>query len=162
LRVSKSGIWVHRKVAIAQEKALHRFHSGWSNFADWINDHTDDIYVKFTYRQSQRLFLEHFARRLLVTHSREATFTCDAHSTAKSLAEAVRQIIGADGGILPTAKSHGCIDCTHVKRYGSTVEDGVNIGTDTDVVGSEAGPAGEVCQLAGCNVGLMLTIYRWT
>ncbi|EDR11717.1 uncharacterized protein LACBIDRAFT_314252 [Laccaria bicolor S238N-H82] len=38
LRVSKHRIWMHRKVALAQEKVLHWFHAGWSNFAGWLND----------------------------------------------------------------------------------------------------------------------------
>ena len=38
LRISKHGIWAHRQIAVVQEKALLRFHAGWSNFADWIND----------------------------------------------------------------------------------------------------------------------------
>ncbi|KAJ7782113.1 mannosyl oligosaccharide glucosidase-domain-containing protein [Mycena olivaceomarginata] len=87
----------------AQEKALHRFHSGWSNFADWINDTIGDINVRFTYRQSQRLFLEHFSRRLLLAHGKDATFVSSAHSTAKSLAEDVRKAIGVNGGVLPSA-----------------------------------------------------------
>lgn len=37
-RVSKHGVYVHRQVAVAQEKALLRFHAGWSNFADWLNE----------------------------------------------------------------------------------------------------------------------------
>ncbi|KAJ7481328.1 hypothetical protein B0H11DRAFT_2419421 [Mycena galericulata] len=139
LRVSKSGIWVDRKIAIAQEKALQRFHSGWSNFADWVNDTTEDINVKFTYRQSQRLFLEHFARRLLIAHRKADTFSCDAHSTAKSLAEKVRESIGINGGVIPSSMHHGCMDCTHIKRYGA--EDGGNLGGDAGVVGSESGPA---------------------
>ncbi|KAJ7603022.1 hypothetical protein DFH06DRAFT_1152278 [Mycena polygramma] len=142
LRVSKSGIWMHRKIALAQEKALQRFHSGWSNFADWLNDTTDDVNVKVTARQSQRLFLEHFSRRLLVAHGKEDDFTCEAHPPAKLLARAVREVIGEDGGTLPGAMSHGCIDCTHVKRYREDlVQEGAILAADaTDVVESEAGP----------------------
>ncbi|KAJ7778448.1 hypothetical protein B0H16DRAFT_1300737 [Mycena metata] len=142
LRVSKSGIWVHRKIAVAQEKALHRFHSGWSNFADWVNDSTNDINMKITYRQSKRLFLEHFARRLLVAHEEDADFTCEAHAPADSLAAAVRKAIGENGGVIPAAMSHGCMDCTHVKRYKSDlVREGAILAGDAEIVGSEAGPA---------------------
>ncbi|KAJ7076875.1 hypothetical protein B0H15DRAFT_925077 [Mycena belliarum] len=142
IRVSKSGIWVHRKIAVAQEKALHRFHSGWSNFADWVNDTTDDINVHFTYRQSQRLFLEHFSRRLLIAHGKGDTFECDAHSTPQSLAAKVREKIGMNGGVLPFSMSHGCMDCTHVKRYREDlIREGVEFGGDVDVVGSDAQPA---------------------
>ncbi|KAJ7790408.1 hypothetical protein B0H13DRAFT_2394584 [Mycena leptocephala] len=141
LRVSKSGIWVHRKIAVAQEKALQRFHSGWSNFADWVNDHTNDINVKFTYRQSQKLFLQHFTRRLLVAHGKESDFTCEAHPTSKDLAKAVRVLIGENGGFMPSALKHGCMDCTYVKRYRSDlVREGAVLAGDTDVAGSESGP----------------------
>ncbi|KAF8193148.1 hypothetical protein K438DRAFT_1906769 [Mycena galopus ATCC 62051] len=107
LRVSKVGIWVHRKIAVAQEKALHRFHSGWSNFADCLNDNTQDI--------------------------NDTTFICRANSTAKSLAEDVRKVIGMNGGVLYNALSHGCTDCTHVKRYASALGQGANLGGDADV-----------------------------
>ncbi|KAJ7470610.1 hypothetical protein FB451DRAFT_1254290 [Mycena latifolia] len=130
IRVSKHGVWVHRKIAVAQEKALHRFHSGWSNFADWVNDSTNDINVQFTYRQSQRLFLEHFARRLLVAHEKADSFACEAHASSKLLAEKVREAIGING------------DCTHVKRYRSDLEgEGAILAGDADVAGSEAAPA---------------------
>ncbi|KAJ7735904.1 hypothetical protein B0H16DRAFT_1764534 [Mycena metata] len=147
LRVSKSGIWVHRKIAVAQEKALNRFHSGWSNFADWVNDSTNDLNVKFTYRQSKRLFLEHFARRLLKAHDKADGFTCEAHASAESLATAVREVIGENGGFIPTAMSHGCMDCTHVKRYKSDlVREGAVLGGagDGQIADSEAGPAAQI------------------
>ncbi|KAJ7158114.1 hypothetical protein C8R46DRAFT_1225068 [Mycena filopes] len=144
LRVSKSGVWVHRKIALAQEKALHRFHSGWSNFADWVNDSTNDINVKFTYRQSKRLFLEHFGRRLLVAHEKDAGFSCEAHASAESIATAVREAIGKNHGVIPSAMSHGCMDCTHVKRYKSDlVQEGVVFAGDGEIVNSEAGPAAQ-------------------
>ncbi|KAJ7280149.1 hypothetical protein C8J57DRAFT_1567340 [Mycena rebaudengoi] len=144
LRVSKHGIWVHRKIALSQEKALNRFHSGWSNFADWINDSTEDINVKFTYRQSQRLFLEHFARRLLVAHNRAEDFSCYAHSSAHILAGKVREVIGENGGIVPSAMSHGCMDCTHVKQFASVSNGAPDPAGGTEVVDSESGPAGEM------------------
>ncbi|KAJ7669640.1 hypothetical protein B0H17DRAFT_1162224 [Mycena rosella] len=143
LRVSKSGVWVHRKIARSQEKALNRFHSGWSNFAEWVNDTGDDINVKFTYRQAKRLFLEHFARRLLVAHGKADSFISEAHSSADSLSAAVRDVIGRNGGIIPTSLKHGCIDCTHVKRFRSDlVHEGANLdGLIVTVVGSETVPA---------------------
>jgi hypothetical protein len=134
LRVSKHGIWVNRKIAFAQENALQRFHSGWSNFADWVNDYTGDPKRKMTYRQSQRLFLEHFSRRLLLAHNKSATFCCDAHPSARMLAEEVRRIIGINGGVLPTSMSHGCTECTHVKRYRSDlIREGAVLGGNTEV-----------------------------
>ncbi len=33
------------------------------------------------------------------------------------LASRVRELIGVDGGILPTSRMHRCKDCTHVKQY---------------------------------------------
>ncbi|KAJ7098821.1 hypothetical protein C8R44DRAFT_747906 [Mycena epipterygia] len=134
LRVSKHGVWVHREIAVAQEKALHRFHSGWSNFADWVNDCTEDVKRKLTYRQSQRLFLEHFARRLLIAHNKDSTFCCEAHPSAQLLAKEVRRVIGINGGMLPISMSHGCIQCTHVKRYRSDlIQEGAILGGNAEV-----------------------------
>ena len=116
LRVSKSGVWMHRKIALAQEHALYRFHSGWSNFAGWLND-TLESKPAVTNRQSQRLFIEHFSRRLLSTHGKQNIFSCSAHPTSAELAESVCDILGQEGGVLPSSMHHGCVDCTHRKRY---------------------------------------------
>ncbi|KAJ7757675.1 hypothetical protein B0H14DRAFT_3096596 [Mycena olivaceomarginata] len=88
IRMSKHGVWAHRQIAILQENALNRFHSGWSNFADWLNDSTG-------------------SRRKMTT---------------RSLTEAVRATIGENGGVLATAMTHGCVDCTHIKRYRSDLD----------------------------------------
>ncbi|KAJ7432743.1 hypothetical protein FB451DRAFT_1345238 [Mycena latifolia] len=134
LRVSKHGIWIHRQIAAAQEKALHRFRSGWSNWADWVNDCTGDPKNKLTYRQSQRLFLEHFSRRLLVAHRKHQDFHCEAHPSSQLLAETVRNEIGINGGVLPASMSHGCMNCTHVKRYRSDlIREGAVLGGTTEV-----------------------------
>ncbi|KAJ7802680.1 hypothetical protein B0H13DRAFT_1931734 [Mycena leptocephala] len=150
LAAHKPRIWVHRKIVMAQEKALHRFHSGWSNFTDWVNDTTNDINVKFSYRQSQKLFIQHFSRRLLVAHGKQSTFTCEVHPTSKSMATAVRELIGENGGVIPSAMEHGCTDCTHVKRYRLDLEqEGVTLnGSDADVAESESGPAQSIDQTA--------------
>jgi hypothetical protein len=58
--ISKHGVWAHKRIALVQEKALIRFHAGWSNFADWIND-TIKGENKMADWQSQRLFMEHFS-----------------------------------------------------------------------------------------------------
>ena len=116
LRVSKHGVWVDRRVARAQERALVRFHAGWSNFANWINDLLG-AKPHITTRQSQRLFLEHFARRLLIAHQKSEDFVIPAHPSSAVLAQHVREAIGVDGGVLPDALSHGCTECTHLKRY---------------------------------------------
>ncbi|KAJ7447700.1 hypothetical protein FB451DRAFT_1147886 [Mycena latifolia] len=137
LRVSKHGIWVHRKIALCQENSLHRFHAGWSNFADWINDCMPDSGRKFTYRQSQRLFMEHFSRRLLLFHKQD-NFSCEAHPSTRLLAEAVRAVIGVNGGVLDSGINHGCIGCTHLKRYRSDlIAEGAHLGNDQDVAGLE-------------------------
>ncbi|KAF7360932.1 hypothetical protein MSAN_01123200 [Mycena sanguinolenta] len=90
------------------------FHAAWANFAEWVNNSTCST-RKFTYRQSQRLFVEHFARRLLLFHNKP-NFSCEAHPSTRLLAEAVRATIGVNGGVLEAAMSHGCMDCTHLKR----------------------------------------------
>ncbi|KAJ7642553.1 hypothetical protein B0H17DRAFT_1163931 [Mycena rosella] len=134
LRVSKQGVWVSRKIAIAQEKAFQRFHSGWSNWADWVNDCTGDVKNKVTYRQSQRLFLEHFSQRILVVHGKANGFHCEAHPSSRLLAESVREAIGINGGVLPASMAHGCMNCTHVKRYCSDlVREGAILGGNTSV-----------------------------
>ncbi|KAJ7717882.1 hypothetical protein B0H16DRAFT_1337809 [Mycena metata] len=116
LRVSKHGIWMHRRVAWAQEHAILRFHSSWSSFADWLND-TMSAKSKITTRQSQRLYFEHFARRLIESHNLEESFTVPAHSKAEVLAKSVRNLIGRNGGVVAGAMDHGCTNCTHIKRY---------------------------------------------
>ncbi|KAK7033866.1 hypothetical protein R3P38DRAFT_2917807 [Favolaschia claudopus] len=118
LRVSKHGIWMDRRIALAQENMVLHLHSGWSSFAEWLNA-TIGAEPHVTTRQSQRLYFEHFARRLLIAHGLEHTFTVAAHSDARTLAESVRNAIGRDGGIVAGSMDHGCIRCTHLKRYTS-------------------------------------------
>ncbi|KAJ7710815.1 hypothetical protein B0H17DRAFT_1223993 [Mycena rosella] len=138
IRISKHGIWAHRHIAVVQENALNRFHSGWSNFADWLNDSTRSERT-LTYRQSQRLFMEHSSRRLLLFHRKDAEFTCKAHPSTRFLAAAVRSAIGVNGGVLEVAMSHGCVDCTHIKRYRSDlIEEGAILEGALDVAGMPA------------------------
>ncbi|KAJ7847772.1 hypothetical protein B0H13DRAFT_2405521 [Mycena leptocephala] len=153
LRASKHGVWVDKQIALLQENSLHRFHARWSNFADWVNDSVpfaEDAPVpstgedsvpfnkrKFTYRQSQRLFIEHFSRRLLLTHQK-SYFSCEAYPSTRLLAEAVRAAIGVNGGILDAAMTHGCVGCTHLKRYRpDLIAEGAILGGDPDVAGEE-------------------------
>jgi hypothetical protein len=100
LRVSKHGVWVDKQIALLQENSLDRFHAGWSNFADWVNDSVPSAEgdpvpstredsvpsnkKKFIYRQSQRLFIKHFSRRLLVFHQK-SNFSCEAHPSTRFL-----------------------------------------------------------------------------
>ncbi|KAJ6614466.1 hypothetical protein B0H10DRAFT_2044853 [Mycena sp. CBHHK59/15] len=138
LRVSKNGIWVHHRISVAQEKALHRFHGGWSNFADWVNDCVEGE-RKLTYRQSQRLFMEHFSRRLLVYHQKDENFSCAANPNTHLLAKSVRDLVGINGGVIPAGMKHGCTECTHVKRYQSDLlDEGAVLGNDVDVAGVTA------------------------
>ncbi|KAF7346067.1 hypothetical protein MSAN_01832800 [Mycena sanguinolenta] len=143
LRVSKGGIWMHRRLAWTQEHAILRFHSGWSNFADWLSD-TMGTLPRITSRQSQRLYLEHFARRLIVAHGLESSFTVPSNSNAQVLAESVRGVIGRDGGVVAGAMEHGYANCTHLKRYTSTsdlVAEGAVLGSDeTGVIGGSETP----------------------
>ncbi|TDL15344.1 hypothetical protein BD410DRAFT_900077 [Rickenella mellea] len=120
LRISKRGIWVERGVAVAQEKALLRFRAGWSNFAEWINSIADSN--EMTPRRSQRLFLEHFSRRLIVAQNREAEFLCPAHPNATNFAKTIRNLVGKDGGTFTKWLKHGCQDCTHEKRFHADLE----------------------------------------
>ncbi|KAJ7152119.1 hypothetical protein C8R46DRAFT_962436 [Mycena filopes] len=144
IRISKHGIWAHRKIALLQENTLNRFHAGWSNFADWLNDSTGSA-RKLNYRQSQRLFLEHFARRLLRFHGKEDDFSCEAHPSTKVLSETLRDTIGRNGGVINAAMSHGCAECTHVKRFRSDlIDEGVVLGTDLDVAGMPEGVNAEI------------------
>ncbi|KAK7015385.1 hypothetical protein R3P38DRAFT_3321652 [Favolaschia claudopus] len=114
--LSKHGIWMDRRIALAQEHAVLRFHSGWTNFADWLSDVVGEK-PRITARQSQRLYFEHFARRLVTAHELEETFTVPAHSDAQTLAKSVREVVGENGGIIPGSMKHGCTRCTHLKRY---------------------------------------------
>ncbi|KIM75467.1 hypothetical protein PILCRDRAFT_92060 [Piloderma croceum F 1598] len=41
LRISQTGIWVTHDLAVAQEKAIYRFHAGFFNFTEWLNDTND-------------------------------------------------------------------------------------------------------------------------
>ncbi|KAI0083552.1 hypothetical protein BDY19DRAFT_998461 [Irpex rosettiformis] len=114
LCISKSGIWVERSIALMQEKAMHRFTAGWSNFANFV---TDLSKKKMTKHQAKKLFIEHFSRRLLVAHGKVELFSCRPHPSVKDLTEAVVNIIGRNGGVLPSSLTHGCKDCTHRKRF---------------------------------------------
>ncbi|KAJ6469345.1 hypothetical protein C8R45DRAFT_837409 [Mycena sanguinolenta] len=135
LRVSKHSIWMDRRIARAQENAILRFHSGWANFAEWLSD-TIGTMPRVTPRQSQRLYFEHFSRRLIAAHQLEDVFTTPAHSSAHILAKCVRDAVGKDGGVVPGSMDHGCTRCTHLKRYTADllVEGAVLDQNDTGVV----------------------------
>lgn len=116
IRISKNGIWAHQKLGHAQEKAVARFHSGWLNFADWMNE-TTKVSHFLTYRQSKRLFIEYMGRRLLVEHHHSDTFTCPPNTNSDLLCQYIRDIIGQNCGVIDSSMTHGCMDCTHPKCY---------------------------------------------
>jgi hypothetical protein len=136
LRISKNGIWAHRSIAIAQQHALVYFHAGWSNFTEWINQTTNDTKF-FTYRQTKRLFIEHFGRRLLILHGHSTTFICPSNPTTDLLCACIRDTIGQNGGVILESLKHGCQSCTHLKQRRSDVVDvGASLSTNAgDVVG---------------------------
>lgn len=123
LKISKHGIWCARRVAVAQENAIREFRAGWSNFANWINAMTPSDSPHITYRQSQRLFMEHFGRRLLVAHNHAETFTLPLNLRTTTFTRHIRDTIGKNGGVIKSAMHHGCMDCTHRKRYRSDLID---------------------------------------
>ncbi|KAJ7873634.1 hypothetical protein B0H14DRAFT_3131234 [Mycena olivaceomarginata] len=103
---------------------------------------TAQLQTKNDVRQSQRLFIEHFSRRLLLFLNKHANFTCEGQPSTRSLTEAVRATIGENGGVLATAMTHGCVDCTHIKRYCSDlVNEGILLGTDLEDVAGMAASA---------------------
>lgn len=131
---SNRGIWAHRSIAVQQEKALIHFHAGWSNMASWFNDCLAPV-PALTARQTKRLFIEHFSRRLLTSRNHEETFTCRAYPGADELAACVRQVLGVNGGVIDASHKHGCQDCTHQKRYrAELVREGVVLDERRDQV----------------------------
>ncbi|KAF7797854.1 hypothetical protein EIP86_009060 [Pleurotus ostreatoroseus] len=138
LRISKHGLYVDRAVAYVQESAVREFRAGWANFANFVNNSLTSG-PKITNRQSQRLFMEHFARRLLVAHNKTADFTCDANASTPGLAASVRTVIGVDGGMIEASLHHGCLDCTHRKRYrADLIAEGANLNADSQLMAGES------------------------
>lgn len=140
LLISGHGIWAERQVALAQENAVREFRAGWSNFANWVNSTVADTEgPQMSHRQSRRLFIHHFARRLLTFHGQAANFTCPAKLDTTGFAEHVRNMVGKNGGSIADSMHHGCMDCTHRKRYrtdlvedGAVLEDVMNAGRLAD------------------------------
>ena len=116
IRVSKHGLWIHRRIALAQENAVRELRAGWAGFANWVNSIALDG-PRLTNRQSQRLFIEHFSRRLLEFHGKAAHFVCAANLNTALFSKAVLDAIGPNGGVISSSLHHGCQDCTHQKRY---------------------------------------------
>lgn len=140
LRISNHGLWCDRAVATMQENAVRALRSGWANFAKFINGSISGGPL-MTYRQSQRLFMEHFARRLLIFHRLSDDFTFLANPSTTVFAGYLREAVGKNGGTIKDALHHGCMDCTHRKRYRSDlVDEGVvfDAGNGEDMVQDQA------------------------
>lgn len=150
IRISKSDqLWAHRDIAYMQESSFLNLHCGWSSFANFLNDWRPGQQNVVTYRQVQRLFVEHFARRMLSAHGLLATFECHLDPNTKDLMDAVVRAIGRDGGAAPKAFEHHCEECTHPKRYrpapgaiAVNVRDDAMVGGDDD---DAEGAAAAVC-----------------
>lgn len=140
LRVSKHGVWMDRRIAVTQENAILRFRSGWSNFAEWLSDTIGGKY-RVTTRQSRRLYFEHFSRRLIVAHGLTNTFSIPSNSSSQILAEKTRELVGVNGGNIAGTMTHGCMDCTHLKRYKSDLlSSGASLGDRVEgVAGASSG-----------------------
>ncbi|KAJ7867067.1 hypothetical protein B0H13DRAFT_2236758 [Mycena leptocephala] len=106
---ARHGIWVHRRIALAQENAVLNFHSGWSNFAQCLSDTIGKIpALPFDNPNIDCCAWPHGHFRLSNTNS-------------QVIANTIREYIGANGGVVAGAMSHGCSDCTHMKCYKSNL-----------------------------------------
>lgn len=103
---------------IDQEKTILPTQAGWANYAALMNDkYGSGTNVFLPVRQSQRMFVEHFSRRLLQAHG-IVNFICTPHSTVDVLCQEVLTAIQCQiGSNVPGALSHGCVHCAHQKRY---------------------------------------------
>jgi hypothetical protein len=116
LRISKHGVWTESTIAKMQEQAVLQMHAGWSSFALWINDSSQNEKQVLTTRQSQRLYVENLAQKLLVLHQKQDA-SLPAHPNTQQMPGAIRDLLGKDGGRIPISMEHGCLECTHHKRY---------------------------------------------
>lgn len=114
--VSKWGVWMHYKIAEAQKHAVFCFHCGWSNFASWINNVLQQK-PAVTNWQAQRLFTEHMSHRLLLAHGSIYEFKMSANSTTQDLAHVICDVIGCNGGHIPSSLHYVCKECTHKKGF---------------------------------------------
>lgn len=134
---SKRGLWCHRRIAVAQEEVIWQFCAGWANYAKFLNALVKDG-PQMTYRQSQHLFLEHFGHRLLICHNLSEDFVCPARISTVILAAHLCSAIGENGGNFYSSLHHGCMDCTHRKRYrADLVDEGAVLGENQEEVAKE-------------------------
>ncbi|KAK0454237.1 uncharacterized protein EV420DRAFT_1621492 [Desarmillaria tabescens] len=69
---------------------------------------------------------------------RTPTFSCAANSKTDVLVSAVREEIGRDGGIVPGAMEHACMDCTHKKCYRQDlIDEGADFGEEVGLIAGE-------------------------
>ncbi|KAF8507792.1 hypothetical protein JB92DRAFT_2600530, partial [Gautieria morchelliformis] len=130
LHVSRKGVWVHCTLAHLQEMAMMQFHTSWLGFCGFVN-HVIGRGESSVHRpwitcdercvageEMQKMYVEHFACRLLMTHSMWATFQ---HEVAHCAHPGTSQVVqpGVSGG----TKEHTCQECTHRKTYFSDFED---------------------------------------
>jgi hypothetical protein len=107
-------------------------------------------YQILTVRQTQRLFTEHFAHRLLCAHGLEESFECPADPTPATLAQCVCAVIGINGGTVPGTMAHACTECSHQKQYWADLQtEGVSMSEaraiSTLVAGEETDMSSGVC-----------------
>lgn len=102
-----------------QEAAVGRLHASRSGFVDFINAafSPDEDVDLLTIDQGQKLFTEHFSRRIILAYNLENTFRCRADLDPNGLALAIVTHLGWNKGLVPGAWSHECKLCTHPKRY---------------------------------------------
>ncbi|KIJ39965.1 hypothetical protein M422DRAFT_49464 [Sphaerobolus stellatus SS14] len=118
LRVSKSDmLWIHCGVAKQQEYLTLRKVS-WQGFTEYFNRCFNG---SLTGEQSQRLFLEHFIRRLGTAYKFDQIFNMKINPDVKELVKEANQWF-LRGGILPGSLEHTCEECTHLKRQAGLQE----------------------------------------
>lgn len=118
LRFSKTErLWVHRKFAKAQESAVFQFKASWLGFSDFLNHGFLGDSLSVSGPKMHKLFVEHFACRLIVAHSLKHTFTCAPDPRPDHLTIALLSHIGRDCGLVPGGMEHACQNCTHRKQY---------------------------------------------
>lgn len=117
LRISKHGVWAHRKVALLQKEALAQFRGTWQRFRLFFNKSFGNGADTLTERQTHRLFTEFLIRLLLQAHGRLEGFECPSFVKPSVMIEAALEILGRGGGSVPGAKDHECADCLHEKKY---------------------------------------------
>ncbi len=125
-----------RSIALDQEESIVHHGSGWSNFSDFLNARMSGKAI--TFQQSQCLFVKHFSQQILISHGKENTFQCPSNATMDVLVASIWSVIGKDGGTVPGAMKHSCMDCTHKMRYcEDLIAKGVKLASQADAIMGE-------------------------